>query len=79
MNVIMTRPKALLIIIGNDNTLKYNGNWLEVINKCISHKNFRVAIVREEITEPSECLASDGDLEIIGWSNIFKYRLSQLQ
>lgn len=38
MNVILTRAKCLLIIIGNPSTLKLNSNWATLIQHCNMHK-----------------------------------------
>lgn len=34
MNVMLTRAKCLLIIIGNHETLSIDPNWKEVIQTC---------------------------------------------
>ncbi|XP_037957384.1 putative helicase mov-10-B.1 [Teleopsis dalmanni] len=40
LNVTISRPKSMLILIGNAETLKINSNFKFIIDSCIAHKSF---------------------------------------
>lgn len=44
MNVMLTRAKGLMIIIGNDVTLSDDEHWLELIKFCAKKKHISPAI-----------------------------------
>ena len=71
-----------MIIIGNDNTLKHDNNWLQVINACIRNKNYKGDIDNrnnQTIIKPAGCLDDSKNIENIEWSNKFKFQLNLLQ
>lgn len=37
MNVIITRAKALLIIVGDSNTLTSDENWRKLVHYCLEN------------------------------------------
>lgn len=68
MNVALTRAKALLIVIGNPNLLKYDDKWRKYIQRCVDNSAIAGAPFSMDMEDDAELLEGFENIRIDGRS-----------
>ena len=63
-----------MIIIGNSNILKYENNWLELMNICMKNNSWKGEAIKEKIKKPNDCLTDNRKEKSIIWSHFLPYQ-----
>lgn len=64
MNVALTRAKALLIVIGNPNLLKYDDKWRKYIQRCVDNSAIAGAPFSMDMEDDAELLEGFENIRI---------------